>query len=177
MKIMRTLQGSNQRVHCVLDLLRRRVEILFNLDLENLDSDSVPAIADNISSTGSSTSHDSNAMHTFMIRIPLQQLKSVVERDLDSTTKELIIPLEAPPQVFRKTHDIERTQLDDPRHWNEQWTWYRQTDIPGHDPNLRKAAIALAKPTAIIDIGKQGPVRLTAVADVHRSMDHLSTAL
>jgi len=172
MKIMRTVESTPERkVLCVLDLLRRRLEIVFQLRLETIDND--------LTETGSAVSGDDELEHTFVMRIPLSQLQSIVERDsTDTGVKDLIIPLQTPPQVFRKTQSIEKTQLQDPRFWNEQWTWFRQTDIPGHDLSLRKSPITVLKPSAMIDIGEQDIESglPTYILIKYRPMDHLPTS-
>lgn len=176
MKIMKTIEAMEHKVTCVLDLLRRRLEIFFYLDLESIDPNAM--VSDDVSlSASSAASGDGETNYMFMIRIPLQQLHFVVERDFGSNSKELIIPLETPPQVFRRTHDIETTQLEDARYWNDQWTWYRQTDIPGHDPSLKQAAITLAKPGATIDIGEYPNMMTELYLIYSRSVDYLQARL
>jgi len=148
-KVMKTVEPTpGRKVLCVLDLLHRRLEVVFQLRLETIDND--------LTDTGATDSSADDPEHTFVMRIPLSQLQSIIERDImDTDSRELIIHLQTPPQVFRKTHSVEKTQLLDPRYWNEQWTWFRQTDIPGHDLSLRRTPITVLKPTAMIDIGKQ----------------------
>lgn len=84
--------------------------------------------------------------------IPFSQIHeiSVVGGD---KSESLMIPLDYPPQVYRKTNNIAATHDPANRVWHERQTWFRQTSISNQIGRHTKPT-QIGHKDAIIDIGK-----------------------
>ena len=129
--VMHSIDKRHNPIKVILDLLRRRIDIVFGLLI----------------------STSSTSAEVFKITVSLQQLSSLFKKSTSSEELQLIIHLDTPPEVFRKTKDIDSCHTDG-RSWHEQSTWFRQTDIVHDIGALRTAPIMLWKQSPIIDIGQ-----------------------
>lgn len=94
-----------------------------------------------------------NRQEKLRFRIPLSQLGVIRRVETKEDRIELLISLDTPPKFFKKL-DAEHTHDDEARHWSENDTWYRQTDVVYAHGLLMKSPLALKKTRPIIDLGK-----------------------
>lgn len=154
MMVMHSTDKGHTPIKLLLDLLRRRVDIVFGL--LKLKSSTVPEV--------------------FKITIPLHMLSSLWKKSTSSGELQVIIHLESPAEVFRKTKDIDSCH-NDGRDWHERSTWFRQTDIVHDIGALRTAPIMLRKQGPIINIGQSTVASSKSATNypLLRTVDHIQT--
>lgn len=147
---MRSIEGG---VSFILNLLRREIIIHFSMAMPK-NNDQVSYGSTSGSEVSSSPASENNVNH-YKIQIPLQQLHAVWEVYLGNNRQALVLPLDAPPVVFRQLHNVDATHEAGGKHWNERRAWARQTDIMTNTRDLKHESIRLRKDGSILDIGTQ----------------------
>ncbi|TKA64867.1 hypothetical protein B0A49_07587 [Cryomyces minteri] len=136
--VRKTVQPMQDKpIQFTLDLFRKEIDIRFDLHLrENSD--------------------ESNKLrpHAYRVRVPLEQMKYVYEMTDGPDRRILIIPLDSPPNFYRKASNIDATHEAGSKWWNENVTWMRQTDIVHDRDRLRSAPLSLRKEDPLVDIGR-----------------------
>lgn len=91
----------------------------------------------------------------------------------------MVIPLEAPPELYRKTSQISNTHQTDFGFWSDWDALIRQTDVVVNEQQLRAQPTSLRRESAIIDIGKCSAVLNVKVQALilSRPMDHVPHSL
>lgn len=138
-----------------LNLLRREIDIQFQLKIKDPRIKSVQGLR--ADSKGRPKYRDlgkHDRYDTLRFRIPLAQLQVVHEISFTDQKRVFLISLEAPPNFYRKTGQIEETHEEGANFWNDWDAWYRQTDIVYSPKDLRSAFLTLKKSRSIIDIGE-----------------------
>ena len=92
-------------------------------------------------------------VNQFMFQIPFAYMKTIYRVDLSDNLTALVIPLDHPPQFYRKRLDEAATHSAENLLWTEFDTWYRQTDIVYNPYLLARTPLSLHKRRAVIDIG------------------------
>ena len=92
-------------------------------------------------------------VNRFMFQIPFAYLKTIYRVDLLDNLTALVIPLDNPPQFYRKRWDEAATHSAENLIWTEFDTWYRQTDIVYNPYLLARTPLSLHKGRHVIDIG------------------------
>jgi hypothetical protein len=69
-------------------------------------------------------------------------------------TEILVIPLENPPELYRKTSQISSIHQIDSGFWSDWDALIRQTDVVVDEQQLRGQPTGLRRESAVIDIGK-----------------------
>lgn len=138
-----------------LNLLRREIDIQFQLRIEDPRINHLKEQRPR----GKEPSRPKdlgkhNRYDDLRFRIPLAQLQVIHEIKSTDETRELVITLEAPPNFYRKTGQIEETHEEHSLFWKDWDAWYRQTDVVYSPKDLRSAPLTLKKSRAIIDIGQ-----------------------
>lgn len=137
-----------------LNLLRREIDIQFQLRIED---PRINVINEQRAQGKDSTKHKDLGKHNryddLRFRIPLAQLQVIHEIKHTDETREFVITLEAPPNFYRKTGQIEETHEENSLFWKDWDAWYRQTDVVYSPKDLRNAPLTLKKSRPIIDIG------------------------
>lgn len=137
-----------------LNLLRREIDIQFQLRIEDPRTN---VINEQRAQGKGSIKHKDLGKHNryddLRFRIPLAQLQVVHEIKNTDETREFVITLEAPPNFYRKTGQIEETHEENSLFWKDWDAWYRQTDVVYSPKDLRNAILTLKKSRSIIDIG------------------------
>ncbi|CAK3782175.1 RNA-dependent RNA polymerase 1 [Lecanosticta acicola] len=90
---------------------------------------------------------------------PSQICDGSVEHPKEGNTAALILTLDMPPMVERKTSNIRATHEKGKSVWDDKNIWLRQTDID-EDPTGRKSGVKLRKENCIIDIARWLAYRL-----------------
>ncbi|KAK5117494.1 hypothetical protein LTR85_008879 [Meristemomyces frigidus] len=96
----------------------------------------------------------------FMLRINFSQVRQAAELSTADGGMALLIAMEMPPLLFRKTINIESTHDKKVLAWNESQTWFRQTGIDKH-PHDSTAITQLRKDSALLDLGRWLTYRLS----------------
>ncbi|KAF3941467.1 hypothetical protein ABW19_dt0209484 [Dactylella cylindrospora] len=90
--------------------------------------------------------------------IALSNIHDIESENSDGEThiRSILIPLQYPPQFWRRANDIARTHDKEGRasRWSEWDSWYRQTDIVEDARHLESEPIAIRKKKPTIDIGR-----------------------
>ena len=142
MMVMETIETQRaSRIRLMLNLLRRDLEILFTIPSKT-------------SSVGAKLAR------RYRIRLPLTKLDQVYSHEIGNEQLALLIPLDAPPEFYLQTGNIEGTHDDQTAVWSEWRTWYRQTHIGEDSQRLRTHPIRLGQSRAAIDIGLWTTYRL-----------------
>ncbi|PQE27777.1 hypothetical protein CJF31_00010029 [Rutstroemia sp. NJR-2017a BVV2] len=95
-----------------------------------------------------------NRTNLYMFSIPFGQLKVIEQVKDENDDLVLLISLDSPPRFFRKRDDQKASHQVGGLVWNEQDTWYRQTDMVYDPYPLEKVPISLCKEQPVIDIGR-----------------------
>ncbi|KAK5159646.1 hypothetical protein LTR04_004941, partial [Oleoguttula sp. CCFEE 6159] len=142
--VRKTVQPMQDKpIQFTLDLFRKEIDIRFDLHLRE-------------------NSGGSNKLrpHAYRVRVPLEQMKYVYEMNDGPDRRVLIIPLDSPPNFYRKASDTDATHEAGSKWWNENMTWMRQTDIVHDRDWLRSAPLSLRKEDPLVDIGRWITYRL-----------------
>lgn len=90
----------------------------------------------------------------YRIEVPFSQLRDI--HIVPGEGREsLIIPLDNPPCLYRKNHDIAGTHALDSRVWHERQAWERQISV-GLQSERPSEPTQLGNEKAVIDVGKIG---------------------
>ena len=84
--------------------------------------------------------------------IPLNRMSSIKILSSQKKVLRILFELEDPPKYFRQirgTRPSEKAQT-----WNENDTWFRQTDIAINQQILKSSALTLKRPNAYLDLGR-----------------------
>ncbi|KAK8155980.1 RNA dependent RNA polymerase-domain-containing protein [Phyllosticta citrichinensis] len=107
-----------------------------------------------------------NVDQEFRFRLSLSQMDEVFEEtgglgvgSQRITQKTWTIPLPLPPLCYRKV-DANTTHKPEQTLWNENQTWYRETDVTNNRSLLKTSPIALRKRDPVVDIGRWTVLRL-----------------
>lgn len=161
-----------------LNLLRREIDIQFQLHITDPRLKFSQAVrGDGKERAKPKSLGKHNRYDNLRFRIPLAQLQVVHEIRSDDQKRVLLISLEAPPNFYRKTSQIEETHEGTASFWKDWDSWFRQTDIVYSPKELRSAPLTLKKSRSIIDIGESStapPLPCKKKLIVYRAMDHLS---
>lgn len=145
-----------------LNLLRREIDVQFQFRIED---PRINFVKEQRAQGKEPIKHKDLGKHNrydhLRFRIPLAQLNLVHEISHTDEKREFLITLEAPPNFYRKTGQIEETHEDSTLFWKDWDAWYRQTDVVYSSKDLRSAPLTLKKSRPIIDIGK-------STRDAHR---------
>lgn len=138
-----------------LNLLRREIDIQFQFRIED---PRINFVKEQRAQGKEPIRHKDLGKHNrydnLRFRIPLAQLQVVHEISHTDEKREFLITLEAPPNFYRKTGQIEETHEESALFWKDWDAWYRQTDVVYSPKDLRSAPLTLKKSRSIIDIGK-----------------------
>jgi RNA-dependent RNA polymerase len=137
---MKSLDASRGSITFMLNLFRRQIEIQFLLEVAERSSERRVAV------------------DQYSFQIPLVSVEKIFETVSDED-RSFIIPLDAPPEFYKKSRNIEATHEAKAHHWNQAKTWLRQTDITIDGSSLENAPISLRKENAAVNIGTWFPVR------------------
>ncbi len=158
---MMRMTGAHETYHAAvtfhLNLLRREIEIQFQLHIK----DPRMQLAQQLRAEGKENTKIGklNRFDHLRFRIPLAQLQVVHEITTDQK-RVFLISLDAPPNFYRRTGQVEETHEQSGTFWKEFDSWYRQTDIVYSPKDLRSAPLTLKKSRSIIDIGRWTTYRL-----------------
>ncbi len=129
-----------------IDLLRNRIVVTFEVSLTDPET---RLRSDN----GPHRSGELDRVNRYMFTIPFGQLEKLERIQLSGNQWALVIPLDSPPQFFRKRLDPMASHSKEALTWSEFDTWYRQTDIVYDPRRLVDAVVSLKKELPVIDIG------------------------
>ena len=138
---LRTVSSSSSAsLEMVMNLQRKCLDITFEAPMEAPFPHGVRASAQS---------------HLFKMRLNFTQISGAVMM-LEHRTgqKALILSMDMPPLLFRKTDNIEATHEMGTTLWSEWQTWYRQSGIEHDTAAVRKAPTQLQKEGPVIDIGR-----------------------
>ncbi|KAK3707260.1 hypothetical protein LTR37_012261 [Vermiconidia calcicola] len=122
------------------------IEVTLNLQRRRLDIDFPATVR---LRTGA------EVQRLYRMQLNLTQMKEVFKMKEQRTGEiALIIPMETPPMIFRKTETVAETHEHGTTLWTEWQLWYRQTDIDRQPHLERKAVTQLQKETPLIDTGR-----------------------
>ncbi|KZF20474.1 RdRP-domain-containing protein [Xylona heveae TC161] len=154
MMAMRNIYGTSQSDICfTLNLIRREIDIRFNLHIQ--DPRRQIGLAPKLAGTKPAATVGSlDRIETYRFRIPFAQCQRIFEMDIGDDKKVLIVPIDTPPNFFRRVKRIEATHDERATFWNEWETWRRQTDVLYAPNQLRHVPLTLKKGAPIIDIGR-----------------------
>lgn len=142
MMVMKTLSSGTQRpIRFMLNLLRREVEVTFPL----------------VSQFGQPDRRSKVEFYRF--RVPISKLGRLHEV-AEPSRHAFVIPLNAPPEFYRKTLDIISTHDQMTTLWSDTRTWFRQTDIVDDHNALIGTPLTLRNDRAKINIGRWTTYRL-----------------
>ena len=147
MLVLHTLKATpSSRPTVVVNLHRKCLDINFTLIMPVLPS----------------LEHRGSRYVQRLLKICLNfaQINEIVKPRSDDKRATLLIPIDQPPQVFRKTDNVELTLEPDTTFWTERNTWYRQTDIVGDPIAAREVMTQLQRENLIIDVGRWLTYRL-----------------
>jgi hypothetical protein len=133
---------KDQKISLQLNIFRREfLDIHFPLDMSSFKP-----------STSRPSEVKKEVSYRFVINlVDIQSLKKVKH---DGGIFSLIISLDSPPRFFRRFNNVASSHAPNSRRWNGWDAWYRQTDVVSDPSSLKKEALTLRKPNAIIDLGQ-----------------------
>ncbi|KAK1005552.1 hypothetical protein LTR91_003973 [Friedmanniomyces endolithicus] len=141
--------SSKPSTHAPLELVvngqRKRLELRFSIPASQLQSNA------------------GDGTRSFRVSTDFSNIRSVRRSSTDDAGTVLLIDLETPPILDRKTTNVRKTH--DPRvmAWNEHQAWFRQTGID-LNPSSADAPTQLRKDGPILDVGRWLTYRLVFIA-------------
>ncbi|KAK3710235.1 hypothetical protein LTR37_010456 [Vermiconidia calcicola] len=130
-----TATSSKASLQVTLNLQRRRLDIDFPATVRS------PAGAE--------------VQRLYRMQLSFTQMKEVFKmKEMKTGETALIIPMDTPPEMFRKTENGAETHEHGATLWSDWQLWYRQTDIDRQPYRERKAVTQLQKETPLIDVGR-----------------------
>jgi len=90
----------------------------------------------------------------YRFRVPFSLVSQVLERKINEVQRALILPLDSPPEFFRKTNDIAATHDPQSQRWTDNKAWFRVTDIFEDGVAMDDDPVRLRVDNALIDIGE-----------------------
>ena len=155
MRMSAALGTNHAGITFTLNLLRREIDIQFQLKIEDHRVHSISEQrAQGREHPKPKDLRRYNRHDYIRFRIPLAQLQVVHETSVTDQERVFLISLDAPPNFYRKTGRIEETHDDKANFWKDWDAWYRQTDVVYSPKDLRLAPLTLNKLRPIIDIGR-----------------------
>jgi len=136
----------------VVDMAKKRITSMFEVTFKDPRTGMKPVVNSEPGEEKYPVGELDRANH-FMFQIPFAYLKTIYRVDLSDNMTALVIPLENPPQYYRKRMDEAATHSADNLVWTEFDTWYRQTDIVYNPYLLARTPLSLHRRRAVIDIG------------------------
>ncbi|KAF2435682.1 RdRP-domain-containing protein [Tothia fuscella] len=162
MMVMGTVTPApDTRAELVLNLARKQIDVKFPLPIQKQDPSQQPEI------------------DSYRFQIPLSKLNRIYVTQPSRSYRVMVIPLDAPPEFYRRTKDIQATHDSSAQNWSDWQTWFRQTDIVLDQQRLQNTPIRFRKDDAIVDIGRWTTYRLVfndAIASM-ASFDQICAAL
>ncbi|ELR03192.1 hypothetical protein VC83_02314 [Pseudogymnoascus destructans] len=137
MKKRTEVARSRNQMKLKIDLMRRRIVAIFDVDYEN-ETASNPGLK----------------WIKHMFQVPFGQLRVMHRVKLDNEKWGLLLTLESPPQFYLKDFNIQRTHVKQSLVWSEFDSWFRVTDVVADSGAVRKAVVSLNKAAPMIDIGR-----------------------
>jgi RNA-dependent RNA polymerase len=147
-KSMRILKpvGSHKGnwVALKLDTFRRLVDIQFK---------AFPMLVKDIRYGHEGRKILANRHYRFQIRF--SQLSKLIQVNTQDGSLSLVIPLESPPEFYKKIYDMKRAHVEGSRLWKEWDAWPRVIDIEEADTTaFRRRPANLKKSAPLINIGR-----------------------
>lgn len=131
-QMMSMYSSGSQDLEFALDLHKKTIDINFRVKVSAKD--------------------DILDLGYYRLQLKLDKL-SVVFFEKEADSEYLIIPLDAPPELYRKPARISSIHHKGSRYWLEWDTLIRQTDVVLDEQQLRRQPGGLRRHSAIIDIG------------------------
>lgn len=147
---------SNANISWKLNLIRKRIEITFSLQISkaHLSRDSTPEPSQ---STPGQAEDTFDRTELFMVEIPFSQLRELFlpdDQDPHKTERTFVLPLQDPPKYYRQLSDWSKTMEDRSLTcWNIYDVWMRQTDIEYNMKARQLHPIGLGNRHPVIDLG------------------------
>jgi RNA-dependent RNA polymerase len=132
-EMMLMFTSGQQGVEFALDLRRRTFNLNFNI---------------HVNARG-----ETRDFGLYRLQIKFDKLSNVFFED-DADCEMLTIPVELPPELYRKATDIQDTHQAGSKLWTEWDAWIRQTDVVVDENLLREKPTGIKRDQAIVDIGK-----------------------
>lgn len=156
------MQTISEGITFEVELDRRCINVQFRLQFSDSDeiSDSYRKLINGYSASREEDSDQKEGTEferteTYRFKIRFEHIKTMLEQKGAEESRTFVIPLETPPEVYRKIHDTIKSFTDDKeRRWSEWDTWLRQTDITHLKEALAKLPLTLNNPYAAINIGE-----------------------
>jgi len=150
---MHTISASpGEHLTFDVDMAKKRITLSFEVTFKDPRTGMSPVVNNEPGEEKYSVGKLDRA-NQFMFQIPFAYLKTIFRVDLSDDLSALIIPLENPPQFYRKRLDEAATHSAENLVWTEFDTWYRQTDIVYNPYLLARTPLSLHKQKPVIDIG------------------------
>lgn len=90
----------------------------------------------------------------FKLKAPFDTLGHFFEHATSEEERDLVIPFSVPAEFFKRTDAISATHDNGSGSWNDNLTWFRQTDIVHNAQAVSNQPLRLRKEQVDIDIGK-----------------------
>ena len=109
----------------------------------------------------------------YQLRVHITHFSQILRVNHHNNEIVFVLPLNTPPEIWRKTNNISSTHRPRATSWNERSAWFRVTEL-GRSVKTYGASVKLFQDTSQIDIGKLcEAICCVWKLNFERAMEHL----